>query len=58
MLLKDKKEIETIKKSNIYECMSKTQNKINELIYCIENNLNIDILQELKNLIKISGGLR
>ena len=58
MLLKDKKEIETIKKSNIYECMDKTQNKINELIYCIENNLNIDILQELKNLIKISGGLQ
>jgi len=58
MLLKDKKELEKIKNSNIYECMSKTQNKINELIYSIENNQNIDILQELKNLIKISGGLQ
>ena len=58
MLLKDKKELETIKNSNIYECISETQNKINELIYSIENNQNIDILQELRNLIKISGGLQ
>ena len=58
MLLKNKKELKTIKNSNIYECMSKTQNKISELIYSIENNLNIDVLQELKNLIKISGGLQ
>ena len=54
---KDIKEIEDIKKSNIYECMGKMQNKITELIYSIENNQNINTLQELKNIIKISSNL-